>query len=114
MAPAAEGCLGTTMMIYPVSAGNGLLTLFDATGDEKYFKAALRIAEYYRDNVLPCGSWYLLVDCESGKPLSDNICIYFRFIEFFHTLYEKNRGRNTIEPSPCVFSYALIKSLSNI
>ena len=89
VAPAAEGCLGTTMMIYPVSAGIGLLTLYDATGDEKYYKAALRIAEYYKDTVLPCGSWYLLYDCKTGKPLSDNICIDFKFIEFFRTLYEK-------------------------
>lgn len=89
VAPAAKGCLGTTMMIYPVSAGIGFLTLFDATGDEKYFNAALSIAEYYKANVLPCGSWYLLYDCKTGKPLSENICIEFRFINFFHTLYEK-------------------------
>ncbi len=89
VAPAAEGCLGTTMMIYPVSAGIGFLKLFDVTGDDKYFNAALRIAEYYKANVLPCGSWYLLYDCKTGKPLTNNICIEFRFIEFFHRLYEK-------------------------
>ena len=89
VAPAAERCLGTTMMIYPVSAGIGFLTLFDATGDEKYFKAALRIAEYYKETVLPCGSWYLLYDCKTGKKLTDNICIDFKFVDFFRTLYEK-------------------------
>ncbi len=88
VAPAAEGCLGTTMMIYPVSAGIGYLALYEATGDEKYFKAALCIAEYYKDNVLPCGSWYLLYDCDSGKPLTNNICIEFRFVNFFRKLYE--------------------------
>ncbi len=88
VAPAAEGCLGTTMMIYPVSAGIGYLTLAEATGDEKYFNAALRIAEYYKANVLPCGSWYLLYDCETGKPLTNNICIEFRFVDFFRKLYE--------------------------
>lgn len=88
VAPAAEGCLGTTMMIYPVAAGIGYLTLAEATGDKKYFNAALRIAEYYRDNVLPCGSWYLLYDCETGKPLTNNICIEFSFVDFFHKLYE--------------------------
>ena len=89
VAPAAEECLGTTMMIYPVSAGIGFLTLAEATGDEKYFRAALRIAEYYKATVLPCGSWYLLYDCKTGKPLTNNICIEFRFVDFFRMLYEK-------------------------
>ena len=78
VAPATEKCLGTTMMIYPVSAGLGFLSLFEATGDDKYFRAALRIAEYYKETVLPCGSWYLLYDCNTGKPLTGNICIEFR------------------------------------
>ena len=99
VAPAAEGCLGTTMMIYPVSAGLGYLTLYEATKDEKYLSAALRIAEYYKATVLPCGSWYLLYDCESGKPLTNNICIEFRFIEFFRRLYEMtdNETWHTLE-----------------
>lgn len=87
VAPAAEKCLGTTMMIYPVSAGIGFLNLAEATGEEKYLNAALRIAEYYKKNILPCGSWYLLYDCKTGKPLSNNICIEFRFVEFFRKLY---------------------------
>jgi len=91
VAPAAEGCLGTTMMIYPVSAGLKYLELSDATGDEKYFQAALRIAEYYKANVLPCGSWYLLYDCASGKPLTGNICVNFEFVNFFHRLFEKTQ-----------------------
>lgn len=89
VAPAAEGCLGTTMMIYPVAAAVGYLNLYEATNDEKYFSAAIRIAEYYKKNVLPCGSWYLLYDCESGKPLTNNICVNFKFVTFFHRLYEK-------------------------
>ena len=91
VAPAAEGCLGTTMMIYPVSAAIHYLELADATGDEKYFHAALRIAEYYKANVLPCGSWYLLYDCKTGKPLTNNICVNFSFVNFFHTLFEKTK-----------------------
>ena len=91
VAPAAKGCVGTTMMIYPISAGIAYLTLFDATGNEKYFNAALRIAEYYKANVLPCGSWYLLYDCATGKPLSDNICVCFRMVDFFSMLYKKTK-----------------------
>lgn len=89
VAPAAWGCQGTMMMIYPVAAGLGYLALADATGDEKYFNAALRIAEYYQKTVLPCGSWYLLYDCETGKPLTNNICVNFKFVNFFHQLYQK-------------------------
>ena len=89
VAPAAWGCQGTTMMIYPVAAAEAYLELADATGDEKYFTAALRIAEYYKANVLPCGSWYLLYDCETGKPLTNNICVNFKFVNFFHKLYKK-------------------------
>ncbi len=89
VAPAAWGCQGTTMMIYPVSAGLAYLTLAEATGDEKYFTAALRIAEYYKKTVIPCGSWYLLFDCDSGKPLTNNICVTFEFVTFFNRLYKK-------------------------
>lgn len=105
VAPAAEKCLGTTMMIYPVSAGLGFLTLAEATGEEKYFNAALRIAEYYKANVLPCGSWYLLYDCKTGKPLSNNICIEFRFVDFFHQLYEKTGDESWHELEKGHFKY---------
>lgn len=91
VAPAAQHCVGTTMMIYPISAGIAYLTLAEATGDSKYLHAALRIAEYYKKTVLPCGSWYLLYDCASGTPLSNNICVSFKMVNFFHMLYEKTQ-----------------------
>lgn len=87
VAPAAEGCLGTTMMIYPVYAALAFIMLYEATNDGKYFDAALRIADYYKRTILPCGSWYLLFDCKTGKNLTNNICIEFRFVEFFQKLY---------------------------
>ena len=91
VAPAAQNCVGTTMMIYPVSAGIAYLTLAEATGEEKYFNAALCIAEYYKKTLLPCGSWYLLYDCATGKPLSENICLDFKFVNFFQMLYQKTK-----------------------
>ena len=39
VAPAAQGCHGTTMLIYPVSAAGGLLDHYEATGDKKYIEA---------------------------------------------------------------------------
>jgi maltose/maltodextrin transport system substrate-binding protein len=76
------------MMIYPVSAGCGYLALFKATGDEKYLNAALTIARFYQAQYQPAGSWYLLYDSHTGKPLKNNLCVEFRFVDFFQTLYE--------------------------
>ncbi len=89
VAPAAQKYADTTMMIYPIYAGIAYLTLTEATGNQKYFNAAMRIAEYYKANVLPSGSWYLLLDCKSGKPISNNLCINFSIVKFFRMLYEK-------------------------
>lgn len=89
VAPAARECQETTMMIYPLSAAMGFLTLEEATGDQKYFEAAMRIANYYKETVLPCGSWYLLFDCNTGKNLTENICVDFNFVTFFKQLYKK-------------------------
>lgn len=87
VAPAAKGCKDTTMMIYPVAAGNAYLALFTATKEQKYLDAALAIARFYKANLHPAGSWYLLYDCNTGKPLKDNLCIEFRFVEFFAELH---------------------------
>ena len=113
VAPAAKDCVGTTMMIYPISAGIAYLTLAEATGDEKYFNAALRIAEYYKANVLPCGSWYLLYDCETGKPLSDNICICFRMVKFFNMLYKKTKDEAWHNLETAHYQYIIDKCLKD-
>ena len=99
VAPAAQRYVNTLMTIYPASAGIAYLTLYDSTGEKKYLNAALRIAEFYKANVLPSGSWYLLYDCKSGKPLANNVCVSFRIVEFLHMLYEitNNEGWHTLE-----------------
>lgn len=88
-APAAGKRKDLQMMIYPASAGNAYLKLEKATGDIKYFEAAKRIAEYYKENVLPNGSWYLLVSAETGKPVADNFCLAFSILDFIHNMYER-------------------------
>ncbi len=113
VAPAAQNCVGTTMMIYPVSAGIAYLTLAAATGNDKYFKAALRIAEYYKANVLPSGSWYLLYDCDSGKPLSNNVCVNFKFVDFFRMLYEKTNDEAWHELELGCYNYIVETCLKN-
>ena len=88
VAPAAKDCVGTTMMIYPVAAGIAYLALYGATNEARYYDAALAIADFYKRHLHPAGSWHLLYDCATGKPLKDNLCLEFRFVEFFGTLYE--------------------------
>ncbi len=88
-APMAKNRTDKLMLIYPASAGLAYFALSDATGEKKYFDAAMRIAEYYKNHVLENGSWYLLVSVTDGKPESDNVCASFQILEFMHQVYKK-------------------------
>lgn len=105
VAPAAKDCVDTTMMIYPVAAGIGYLALAQATGDDKYFNAALTIANFYKKHRHASGSWYLLYDCNSGKPLKDNLCLEFKFVEFFRSLYDVTKDEEWLEISTDHYRY---------
>ncbi|MBR5899796.1 MAG: hypothetical protein IKZ38_00170 [Clostridia bacterium] len=61
--------LSTTMLIYPCSAGNAYLKLYEETKDKKYLDAAIKIAEYYKANVCENGSWHQMLDVKTGKSL---------------------------------------------
>ena len=88
-APMADSRQGTIMLIYPAKVGIMYLDLEKATGDKKYFEAARKIAEYYRDNVLQNGSWYLLVHTDNNKPESDNCCGTFDILKFLNVYYKR-------------------------
>ena len=88
-APMAKNRTDKIMMIYPAAAGVAYLKLYDATGENKYYDAAMTIANYYKENVLPCGSWYLLISTETGEPESNNTCASYRILEFLRLIYEK-------------------------
>ena len=88
VAPAAQNCVGTTMMIYPAAACLAYLELYEAVKDEKYLNAALAIANYFKKTRHSSGSWYLQYDCESGKPMRENLCVNFIFVNIFHKLCE--------------------------
>ena len=107
VAPAAWECRNTNMMIYPIHAAIAYLTFYDKTGDKKYYDAAMRIAEFYKSTVLPCGSWYLVCDCETGKPMSDNVCMDFQFISFFRSLYERTGNEEWKKLEVDHFNYIL-------
>lgn len=85
IAPAAEGSKNTVMTIYPASAGLAYLELFKATSDKKYFDAARAIANYYKDTVLPNGSWYLLISVTDGLPVKFNYCAHFGILKFLNS-----------------------------
>ena len=86
VAPAAKGFEDTVILIYPVSAGMAYLKLFETTNDKKYFDAAMKIAVYYKDNVLPNGSWYLQISAETGLHTSENCCTSFEILEFLNNI----------------------------
>lgn len=88
-APAADGRQNQIMMIYPANVGNMYLELEAATGDKKYFDAAEKIANYYKNNVLPCGSWYLLVEKDTNKPEGNNCCATLDVLHFLSAFYKR-------------------------
>ena len=105
VAPAAKDCVGTLMMVYPVMAGNGYLALWRATKEDKYLDAALTIAAFYKEHQLPAGSWYLLYDSGSGKPLKDNLCLDFSFVEFFRSIYDITQEEAWLDISTSHYRY---------
>jgi len=88
VAPAAKKCKDTTMLIYPATAGLAYLNLYEVTKDEKYYDAAMAIADYYKENVQENGNWYLQVSAETGLPLTNNYCNYFSILNFLTKLKE--------------------------
>ncbi|MEY2821876.1 MAG: hypothetical protein RL105_1448 [Verrucomicrobiota bacterium] len=67
-------------------AGRSLLEVHAATGDVRYLDAAVRIAETYRRNQLPDGSWWLFVNPTDGKPAAPNVLIPTAVINFLDEL----------------------------
>ncbi len=88
-APMAKNRTDKIMLIYPAHAGSAYLALSEATGDKKYFDAAMVIANYYKENVLPCGSWYLMRSTETGEVEGDNVCAAYAILDFLHEVHQK-------------------------
>ena len=103
----------TVKKILSASVGNAYLQLEKALGDEKYGKAALRIAEYYRDNVLPNGSWYLPISEKTGKKEADNCCGSFGILKFLHNIYEKTNDESYRQLECNYFAYLSKARLEN-
>ncbi len=74
---------GQVMLNCPSEAARVYLDLFDATGEEKYYLAAFRIAETYLKLQLPNGTWKLKLYTESGEPVDPNETIPIDIVELF-------------------------------
>jgi hypothetical protein len=77
---------GQIMLNCPSEAARIYLNLFDATGDEKYYLAAKRIAETYLKLQLPNGTWKLKLYINSGDPVNPNEMIPIEVVELFDRL----------------------------
>jgi hypothetical protein len=88
-----------SMIIYGTDAGHGYLDLYNITKDDKYITAAKRIADTYVKNQLPNGTWYLLVENSTGKPVAKNLCIPTAIINYFDRLVDQYGLTKYKEPS---------------
>ena len=90
-APMADKRKNELMLIYPANVGCMYLQLEQVTGDKKYFEAARKIAEYYKENVQDNGSWYLLVSKDTNKSDADNYCCTFDILGFLSAFYKRTK-----------------------
>ncbi|MCK4745786.1 MAG: hypothetical protein KAT15_02070, partial [Bacteroidales bacterium] len=81
-----ESLADRMMLIYPASAGQVYLDLYDLTGEGKYYDAAVNIAETYKKLQLDNGTWYLLVFLETGEPVAGNYVVPTGVIGFLKRL----------------------------
>ena len=112
-APAADGRKDTVMMIYPATVGSMYLRLEKVTGNSKYFEAAKKIAEYYKNNVLENGSWYLLINEKTGINESFNCCVSFSILEFLNNYYKRTGEECWHKLETDYFAYLKKLSLEN-
>lgn len=86
---AAAKRLNWVMMHYPATVGNAYLRLSRATGDPKYFYAALKIAEHFRDTVQENGTWFLIRDIHTGEVLAGDYVEPLReIVPLMRSIYE--------------------------
>ena len=76
------------MLIYPAHVGIAYLNLYKVVKDKKYFDAALKIGEYYLENVCENGTWHQLVSVETGEPTTDSYCVPQKICEFIYNLFD--------------------------
>ena len=76
------------MMMYPAEVGEAYLNLYEQTGIEDFFEAAVRIADTYSVLQLENGTWYLTLNFHTGEHIDPNLCIPTNIINFLERLVE--------------------------
>ena len=76
------------MMMYPAEVGEAYLNLYEQTGIEEFFKAAVRIADTYSVLQLENGTWHLTLNFHTGEQIDPNLCIPTNIIHFLERLIE--------------------------
>ncbi len=88
------------MITEAVLGGEAYLDMFKATGDKKYFVAAEKIADTYKKLQLSNGTWDLVVDAKTGKPVFNNYANpqkIINYLEIFINEYSRNDLKSVIE-----------------
>ena len=83
------------MITEAAEAGYAYIRLSKVTGDTKYLEAANKIADTYKKLQLPNGTWYLVVDIKTGKPVFDNYANPQCIVNFLDALI-KDYGRSDL------------------
>ncbi len=105
---------GTMMMHYPAQVGDMYVDLEKITGEKKYLDEAVKIGKYYLNNVLDNGSWYLVLDAKTGKPINPNfISPMSDVVPFFMNLYNRTGEKCWKELSEKAVSYVLNTQLTS-
>ncbi len=74
-------------------AGRYCLDVHQATQDERYLKAAVRIAETYQKQQREDGSWLLFVTPKDGSAATDNVLVPTLVVEFLDHLAHTTKER---------------------
>jgi hypothetical protein len=95
------------MMFYPALTGSTYLDLYDATGENEYLEASIKIAETYAKTQLPSGSWPLMVWIENGEPVERNLCVPTDIINFLDRLASDYGKTQFMENSERAFQWIM-------
>lgn len=101
------------MIIYPAHAGAAYVELYKVTNDKKYLDAAVKVAMYYKKNVLENGSWYNLVSNETGKPVAPNFSVPNKIAPFLYSIYELTGEEAYKTLSENAFAFIIENCLKN-
>jgi maltose/maltodextrin transport system substrate-binding protein len=72
----------------PSSTAMSYLSLYELNKNEKYFLAALNIANTYQKIQLENGSWFIRIKKDNGKPATQELCIPIQIVNFLEELID--------------------------